>query len=104
MTIDEIVQDIHALEADLANYERKYNMLSEAFYQAYSTGGEPADDAWVLDWSDWAGADEALLHRRQQYQDLTRNLSPADFSQGWREAQQGEIYPAVALWDDIDAK
>ncbi|MGH9833680.1 MAG: hypothetical protein ACREBD_25255 [Blastocatellia bacterium] len=75
MTIDEIAQDIHALEADLANYERKYGMLSEAFYQAYSIGGEPADDAWVLDWSDWAGAYEVWLKRRQQYQDLIRNLS-----------------------------
>jgi hypothetical protein len=49
MTIDEIVRDIHALEADLENYERKYGILSETFYEAYSMGAEPADDAWVLD-------------------------------------------------------
>jgi hypothetical protein len=52
MTIDEIVRDIHALEADLENYERKYGILSETFYEAYRMGEEPADDAWVLDWSD----------------------------------------------------
>jgi len=75
MTIDEIVRDIHALEADLENYERKYGILSETFYEAYSMGEEPADDAWVLDWSDWAGAYEIWLRRRQQYQDLIRTLT-----------------------------
>ncbi len=50
--IDEVVRDIHALDADLENYERKYGVLSETFYEAYSAGEEPADDAWVLDWSD----------------------------------------------------
>jgi hypothetical protein len=75
MTIHEIMQDIHALEADLGNYERKYGLLSETFYQAYIAGEEPAEDAWVSDWSDWAGAYEIWLHRRQQYQDLIRNLT-----------------------------
>jgi hypothetical protein len=75
MTIHEIVREIHVLEADLANYERKYGLLSETFYQAYSAGDEPPDDAWVLDWSDWAGAYEIWLHRRQQYQDLIRTLT-----------------------------
>jgi hypothetical protein len=56
MTIDEIVRDIHALEADLENYERKYGILSETFYEAYSMDEEPANDTWVLDWSDWVGA------------------------------------------------
>jgi hypothetical protein len=75
MTIDEIVRDIHALEADLENYKRKYGILSETFYEAYSMGEEPADDAWVLDWSDWAGAYEIWLRRRQQYQDLIPYLT-----------------------------
>jgi len=38
MTINEIVRDIHALEADLENYERKYGILSETFYEAYRMG------------------------------------------------------------------
>jgi hypothetical protein len=104
MAIDEIVQDIHALEADLEKYERKYGMPSEAFYQSYIAGNEPAGSAWVLDWSDWAGAYEVWLNRRQQYQGLARNLPTAAFSQGWREAQQGETFPVTTLWNDIDAK
>jgi hypothetical protein len=66
MTLDEIIQDIHACEADLLVYERKYGVLSETFYESYMSGEEPADDAWVLDWSDWAGTYEIWLRRRQQ--------------------------------------
>ncbi len=75
MTIDEVVRDIHALESDLENYERKYGVLSETFYEAYTSGEEPAEDAWVLDWSDWAGAYEIWLHRRKQYRELICNLT-----------------------------
>jgi hypothetical protein len=74
MMLDEVLQDIHALEEDLATYERKYGVLSETFYESYVSGEEPADDAWVLDWNDWAGAYEIWLRRRQQYQDVIREL------------------------------
>jgi hypothetical protein len=75
MKIDEVVRDIHALENDLENYERKYGVLSETFYEAYTSGQEPAEDAWVLDWSDWAGAYEIWLHRREQYREMIRTLA-----------------------------
>ena len=75
MTLDEILQDIHALEADLASYERKYGVLSETFYELYSNGVEPDDNAWVMDWNDWAAAYEVWLRRRQQYQEVMRVLT-----------------------------
>jgi len=31
-------------------------------------GEEPDDDAWVMDWSAWAGAYEIWVRRRKQYQ------------------------------------
>lgn len=68
MTLDDIMQDIHVLEQDLQTYERKYGVLSETFYESYRRGEEPADDAWVMDWSAWAGAYEVWLRRRSQYQ------------------------------------
>ena len=68
MMLDEILRDIHAMEEDLLTYERKYGVLSDTFYESYRNGEEPADDAWVLDWSDWAGAYEIWLRRRRQYQ------------------------------------
>ena len=74
MTLDEILQDIHALEEDMLTYERKYGVLSETFYESYINGEEPADDAWVLDWNDWAGTYEIWLRRREQYREIIRSL------------------------------
>lgn len=34
-TLFEILQDIHALQEDLLIFERKYNILSETFYESY---------------------------------------------------------------------
>ena len=94
MTIDEVVRDIHALEADLENYERKYGILSETFYEAYRSGEEPADDAWTLDWSDWAGAYEISQRRRQEYQDLLRSLTA--------ETPLSEVLKRAARREPID--
>jgi len=74
MTLDEILRDIHTLELDLQNYERKYGVLSETFFDSYSQGEEPEDDAWVMDWSSWAGTYEIWLRRRAQYRDTIQKL------------------------------
>jgi hypothetical protein len=74
MNLTEIIQDIHACEEDLLMFERKYGILSETFYESYRNGEEPADDAWVLDWNDWAGAYEIWLRRRRQYQQAIESL------------------------------
>jgi hypothetical protein len=74
MTLDDILRDIHALEEDLGTYERKFGVLSETFHESYTNGKEPADDAWVLDWSDWAGAYELWLRRKQQYRDAIHRV------------------------------
>src|SRR3990172_4831572 len=67
MTLQDIIADIHALTEDLEVYERKYGVLSETFYESYMNGEEPEDDAWVLDWADWAGAYKILLRRQEEY-------------------------------------
>ena len=67
MTLQDIIADIHALYEDLEVYERKYGVLSETFYELYISGEEPEDEAWVLDWADWAGAYQILLRRQEQY-------------------------------------
>ncbi len=74
MTLDDILQDIHTLEQDLQMYERKYGVLSETFYESYMNGEEPNDDAWVMDWSAWAGAYEIWMRRREQYQAVMQAL------------------------------
>ena len=74
MTLQEIMADIHALNEDLEAYERKYGVLSETFYELYASGEEPEDDAWVLDWADWAGAYKILLRRQEQYRRAIQTL------------------------------
>ena len=74
MTLFEILQDIHALQEDLLMYERKYNLLSEVFYESYLQGDEPPDDAWVMDWNMWAGAYEIWLDRKTRYQQAIATL------------------------------
>ena len=74
MTLDEILQDIHAMEEDLLVFERKYGVRTETFYEAYQRGEEPEDDAWVLDWSEWAGTYEILLKRQERYRQAIQSL------------------------------
>lgn len=74
MTLQDIIEDIHALTEDVEVYERKYGVLSETFYESYIHGEEPEDDAWVLDWGDWAGAYKILLRRREQYRRTMQGL------------------------------
>ena len=68
MMLTDILQDIHALEDEMRDYERKYGVLSETFYESYMAGEEPPDDAWVRDWTAWASAYKVWLRRREQYQ------------------------------------
>jgi broad specificity phosphatase PhoE len=74
MTLDEILQDIHAMEEDLLMFERKYGVLTETFYQAYQNGEEPEDDAWVLDWNEWAGTYEILLQLQEMFHQAIHTL------------------------------
>ena len=74
MTLDDILQDIYALEDEMRAYERKYGVLSETFYESYVNGEEPPDEAWVRDWTAWASAYKVWLRRREQYQAAVRSL------------------------------
>ena len=69
MTLDEMLRDIHAMREDLLVFERKYGVPTEAFYEAYQRGEEPADSAWVLDWGEWAGTYKILQERLALYAD-----------------------------------
>ena len=47
MTLSDIIQDIHACNEDMLMYERKYNILTETFYESFIQGDEPIDDNLV---------------------------------------------------------
>ena len=74
MTLEDILQDIYALENEMRAYERKYGVLSETFFESYRTGEEPPEVAWLRDWTAWASAYQLWQRRREQYQATIRSL------------------------------
>lgn len=67
MNLRELLLDIHALEQDLLDFERKYGVRSETFYAAYISGEEPENDEWVLDFGEWASVYRTWLARQAEY-------------------------------------
>ncbi len=74
MNIHDILLDIHALEEELLGFERKYGIRSETFYAAYAHGEEPEDDAWVLDFGEWASVYRIWLTRQAEYRDVIQHM------------------------------
>ncbi len=72
----ELLADIHALEEDLLSFERKYGLRSETFYAAYIAGEEPEDDAWVLDFGEWASVYRTWLARQADYRNEIQRIQP----------------------------
>lgn len=67
MDLRNILLDIHALEEDLLDFERRYGIRSETLYAAYANGEEPEDDRWVLDFGEWASVYKTWLTRQAEY-------------------------------------
>jgi len=67
MNLEEILAEIHALEEDMLDFERKYGVRSEVFYAAYQSGEEPEDRAWVMDFTEWASVYRTWLARQAEY-------------------------------------
>lgn len=74
MKIHEILADIHALEEELLDFERKYGLRSETFYAAYMSGEEPEEDAWVLDFGEWASVYRTWLARQAEYRNEVQRI------------------------------
>ncbi len=74
MNIREILADIHALEEELLQFERKYGVRSETLYAAYMSGEEPEDDNWVLDFGEWASVYRTWLARQAEYRNEVQRI------------------------------
>ena len=100
MTLDSILRDIQAMREDLLMFERKYNVPTEIFYEAYMRGEEPAESAWVLDWSEWAGSYKILQERLALYTEhvhrLLANSTVTDIAQLMQRSARRE---PIALAD-----
>jgi hypothetical protein len=76
MNLREILADIHALETELLDFERKYGIRSETFYAAFVSGEEPEDDTWTLDFGEWASVYRTWLARQAEYRNQIQHLQP----------------------------
>jgi len=76
MTIEQLIQDLHALEIELQKFEKKYNLLSPFFYKLYKSGKLECDK----DYLKWAGLYQIKLRRYEKYNDmLPEVLTHLDF-------------------------
>ena len=66
MTINEIIQDIHGLEAELAQLEKRYSLLSADFYHLYKAGELEQSGDFIQ----WIGYYEAKLEREARYREM----------------------------------
>jgi len=66
LTIDAIIEDLRAVEPRLAEYEKKYRLLSPYFYRLYQSGKLDEHPDFV----DWAGLYRTKLKRIQLYEKM----------------------------------
>lgn len=74
MNIHDLLSDIHALEEELLEYERKFGIRSETFYVAYMSGEEPENDKWALDFGEWASVYRTWLSRQADYRNEIQRI------------------------------
>jgi len=67
MSAQQLLADIHALEEELLNFERKYGIRSDVFYAAFASGEEPDNESWALDFGEWASVYRTWLTRQAEY-------------------------------------
>lgn len=74
MNLQDILNDIHALEEELLDFEWKYGIRSETFYAAFISGEEPEDDNWVLDFGEWASVYKTWLTCQADYRNEIQRI------------------------------
>jgi hypothetical protein len=73
MTVKEVLQDLHALEARLRRYEAQYGVASEEFHELYRQGlldNEGLES--TTEFARWASAYTMKLERQQSFRELSR--------------------------------
>ena len=66
MTLNEIIQDIHGLDAQLTQLESRFGLLSADFYHLYKVG----ELEQSRDFIQWVGYYEAKLAREASYREM----------------------------------
>ncbi|MFQ5631670.1 MAG: hypothetical protein ACE5I1_23100 [bacterium] len=63
ISLNEIIEDLQAIEPKILEYEKKYKLLSAYFYKLYHAG--KLEDKW--DFQNWAGLYEIKLDRLGEF-------------------------------------
>jgi hypothetical protein len=95
MNIRDILADIHALEEELLDFERKFGIRSETFYAAYVSGAEAEDDSWVLDFGEWASVYRTWLTRQAEYRGKIQKIQRQSLSQFKLRHDQSIPYDSI---------
>ena len=66
MKREDIIRDIHGLDAELAKLEEQYGLLSAEFYHCFRAGELEQSRDFIR----WGGYYEAKLEREAQYRQL----------------------------------
>ena len=74
MNLQDILADVHTLEEELLDFERKYGIRSETLYAAYVSGEEPENDDWVLDFGEWASVYRTWLACQADYRNEVQRI------------------------------
>jgi len=77
---EEILETLYAARDVCIQYEKKYNMLSEQFYELYSQGllDDDDDDGLKFDFADWAGSYKTVLACQREYNGRVQQFSVAE--------------------------
>ena len=63
-----------------SKYLNNFINTNDGLVGSLTSGEEPEDDIWVLDWADWAGAYKILLRRQKQYRTTIEALKAQTLS------------------------
>jgi len=74
LTIQDILEDLHAAENDCQMFEKKYGILSEYFYAAYING--LLEDNGNPDFAEWSGCYKSKLDRENRFRAILLRDSP----------------------------
>ena len=78
MTLSDIIEDLHALELRLLDYEKKYGLYSADFYELYSQGllddGELEE---TIEYVRWAGLHEIKQERKATFRQISHDFVAA---------------------------
>jgi hypothetical protein len=78
MTLNEILQDLHALETRLREYEARYGVASADFYELYQQGVLDNDGLeQTVEFTRWASAYEMKLEREEAFRQMSQRFISA---------------------------